>query len=113
MTDKFNSECLSEDEFERLCAKVRRIVFNDDPEAFEKSMWRMTQGNRQYSFVITRATCLRYGFDIDECVFDMVVAELIGGFEVEWLRLHCHRTDRQYLNLLDEIETHSQKLYAK
>lgn len=104
MTNKFDSACLSEDAFAQLCAKVRRVVFNDDFETFERSMWRMTQGNHQYAFVITRATCLRHGFDIDERVFDAVVAELTGGFEVEWLRLYCHRTDRQYLQLLDDIK---------
>lgn len=74
--------------FPNMDPKINRIIsvcFNNNPEAFTKSMWRMSKGCREYAYHLALSVCLRYGFSITEEDFDWACAELAGGgCEIEW-----------------------------
>ena len=97
----YTSLHLTEVEFNALCDRINDVVFNNDEAIFEKSMFRLTNGNHEFSFALTRNVCLRHGFDIDYYAFDMAVADLTGGLEVEWVSLDAPKSKR-YTNLKEQ-----------
>lgn len=103
MTKKFNEKV----------QRVIRLSFNNDPIIFEKSLWRLTNGCHEFSFEITKNLCLRYGFLIDEDIFDMACANITGGCEVEWESLETPeniKQSRDYQSMIQETEQMKQAL---
>jgi hypothetical protein len=101
----FDSHELSDVEFDGLCNKTIEVVFPNGESDFAKCLWRLTNGDYMHSFHIARNIMLRYGFDIDDHIFDAAVGEINGGIEVEWLTYDEHQSQRQYAQLVKENDT--------
>lgn len=66
-------------------AKIKRLVFDNEPTNFTKIIWRLSKGNRDAAFKLIKEIAEHYGFVPSDADIDDALAELTGGCEVEWL----------------------------
>lgn len=68
--------------------KIQHGVMGNDPVHLEKSLWRMSKGDKAKAYHIIRSSASHYGIDpalVEDFHIDCALAELNGGCEVEWL----------------------------
>ena len=67
-------------------AKIKALIFKNDPVGGFKTLWRLCAGNRDRAFkLITDLATKHYGFSPSECDIDNALADMVGdGCEIEW-----------------------------
>lgn len=71
----------------QIIRKIKNGVMGNNLDYLTKSLWRMTNGDKNQSYDIIRGVATHYGLvqtDIEDYHIDMALAELNGGVEIEW-----------------------------
>lgn len=76
---------MTDEEFDKLLKKCRRIVFPNGETDFSKVLWRLSKGVRQEAFYIVKLTLYGYHIELTDELFDMLCADMNDGLDVEWL----------------------------